>query len=84
MSQVQAICNSLTLVLFGFGAMHSFISLLHANFLKYKIEPLQSGLLISTSSSEMFMVESICRDCKVNMMKIDLILFELDFCEKKR
>ena len=51
------IWNSPTLVLFDSGATHSFISLPHAK--TYKIKSLESGMLISTPSGEVFMVESI-------------------------
>lgn len=73
------IYNSPTFMLFDSGATHSFISILHAKTLKHKIEPLESELMISTPSGKVFLVELVCRDCKVKVggvvMKVDLILF---------
>ncbi|KAA0062027.1 Retrovirus-related Pol polyprotein from transposon 17.6 [Cucumis melo var. makuwa] len=50
--------------------------------LNYKIEPLESGLKIRTLSGEVFLVELVCRGCKVKVedtaMKVNLVLFELD------
>lgn len=78
------ICNSPTLVLFDSRATHYFISLSHAKSLKHKIEPLEIGMLISKTSSEVFMVEFMCRDCERKVenigMKINLIFLELKEC----
>ena len=59
------ICNSSTLVLIDYGATHSFISISHAKSLNHKIEPLEGEILISTPFGEVFVVESVCKNCKL-------------------
>ena len=63
--------------------LHTFsFFVLHAKSLNHKIEPLEGGMLISMPSSEVVMIEFVCRDCEIRienlLMKVDLILFELD------
>lgn len=60
----------------------SFISISYAKSLNHKIEPLEGGMMISTSSSEILLVESVCKNCELRIenvtIRIDLILFEHD------
>lgn len=76
------ICNSPTLVLVDYRVIYSFVSVSHAKSLNHKIKSLEGGMLISTPSGEVFIVEVVCRDYEIRIenvtMRIDLILFELD------
>ena len=69
-------------VLFDSGATHSFTS---TNFIKRnsKLSPvsLETILFVSTSSGEVILVNSICKDCILNVedreMKTDLLVLEM-------
>lgn len=73
------ICNSPTLLLFYSRYTHSFVFLTHAKSLKHKTEPLESGMLINTPSGEVFVVELVCKNCKLRVEK-----FEVKFVGDKK
>lgn len=70
------ICNSLTIVLFDYGATHSFIFPSHVKSLAHKVEPLRDEMLINTPLSEEFLVKFVCRNCEI---RINYITMKVDF-----
>lgn len=64
------IYNFPTLECINSRATHSFISVSHVKSLNHKIESLEGGMLVSTTSGEVFMIESVCRDCKIRIENV--------------